>query len=1454
MKTRIFMISLIALSLMLPGLMIYAGAEDGRVSGTYSGSNVIDGYFTENLGQWNEEFVFIGETKGGHLALGQGSAYLNLPKYDEDQEKIFGGHVLAYRFMSSSDITPNGEDELPHLSNYFLGNDPDKWVSGARNYQRISYPNLWDNIDLSYYLTPGGPKYEFHLGPGSDLSDIRIRIDGIQEIETSKDEMNIIISDELTIKDVGLVAYFADDRSLIDASFKNHGDLTYGFELEEFDTDRAIVIDPYLKFTFLGGSFNDQGVTLTQDDIGNTYATTDTGSTDFPTTPGAYDTTHNGGVSGDIAITKINSTFLTLDYSTFIGGSGSDEPGGLDVRNGEVVFTGVTDSKDYPITANAYNDTNVGWRTLFVTKLNRSGGSLEFSTFVDGKENESGSSVRYDDDGNVLVIGASGSSDFPTTAGAYDRTLNSTTTHLFDTDVVILKLNSQGSDIIFSTFYGGNSGDNAVLGGIDENGNILISGMTYSTDLPMTSGAYDPSLSGTLDLFIAKLNHNGSKLERSTYFGSGGINYGSNAVFLPDGDIAAVGYTHGTITTTPGAYDTTANGDVDTYIARFDRNLTTLKAATYVGGSLAERNPSIAVDPMGDIFLYGTTMSNNFPTTTGADDTTFNGTNNQNLYLAKFDGNLSTLMYSTFLGGNGFDMRGGMFVLTDYKVMLSGYSTSTDFKVEGIGYDQTNNGFGDHFILELSLLSPPTPPIPLNYTRGDDWVHLTWELPYSDGGSPITGYEVWKGEYPGTEQLLISLSASTFDHNDTTIAVDDEWYYYVRAVNEIGPSLRTNRIRIADEIAPWLGIDLTPAEVASATEVTFSTEVFDNAYIDSVWVEYHLDLPGDTGYFNFTMTDQGDGTFSHTIPLPDEQFGIDYFFALNDTSDNWFTGPMGHIDVTGIIDPVFGEDNTETEIKAGDPLKFSIEVWDNVGIEDVTVEFWSERVYRQNVSMENTAGNTYEYTYKTKRYSLAPIHYRFHAVDPAEHWNSTPEMVLDLLDAEAPMIAADNTPLEATTGDPFTFSIQVSDNQEVETVWVEYIIDGETFNETLPNDYGNFYELEIIIPDVIGRMSYRFFALDMNDNLGWVPGKNVRIVDNDMPLIGEDLTNDTGMCGELSRFAVVASDNVEIGSVIVEYWFGEGAHYRGEMQDDGNYVMDIMIPESEGRDLVYFFEVTDTSGNSVDSEPVKITVKDRILPSLTADLTPGMAYTGGDVVLTVKASDNIGIKRISCIWNSGPGPDTELFLERSDGTFTGSIEVPIDSIDDIDYHLIIVDSSGNQFQTEERTVIVSDNLPPVIEQVQDLDIGPNTELNIAVAASDNIGVASLTVENSPLELQGNSIRGRIEEPGAYPVKVSAMDEAGNSAEMTFVITISADSGGSGEGGDGDPAWIYIPPVLGILVLAAAFLFFIFAGRERKDIKKPLSVIGDTAPTDPIVEQQGSDELDRLFNASYGNDK
>ncbi|MCK5253902.1 MAG: SBBP repeat-containing protein, partial [Thermoplasmata archaeon] len=236
------------------------------------------------------------------------------------------------------------------------------------------------------------------------------------------------------------------------------------------------------------------------DDYGCVYLTGYTHIASFPTTQGVYDTTFNG--DHDVVLLKFNQNASALLYSTFIGGSDRDWGRSIFVDgSGNAYLTGRTQSVDFPTTDQAFDDTKGNFNDVFVLKMNDTGGSLVFSTFIGGKYQDSGDCIDVDGNGDIYVVGTTNSPDFPSTRGAYDVSLNGP----LNNDLFLLKMDSTASQLTYSTFLGGTDDDwlsGFSLVGKDK---ILCGGSTRSSDFPTTSGVYDPTYNGLDDCFVFKL-------------------------------------------------------------------------------------------------------------------------------------------------------------------------------------------------------------------------------------------------------------------------------------------------------------------------------------------------------------------------------------------------------------------------------------------------------------------------------------------------------------------------------------------------------------------------------------------------------------------------------------------------------------------------------------------------------------------------------------------------------------------------------------------------------------------------------------------------------------------------------------------------------------------------------------------------------------------------------------
>jgi len=377
--------------------------------------------------------------------------------------------------------------------------------------------------------------------------------------------------------------------------------------------------------TYLGGSSDDVGDSITIDAAGNAYVIGYTSSTDFPVTPGAFQMAY-GGDPEDAFITKLNTTGTALVYSTYLGGSGDDGGNSIVIDiSGNAYVTGFTDSGNFPHTSGSFQTSLQGGYDAFVTKLNAAGAALIYSTYLGGSGDESGYSITADISGSAYITGYTGSGNFPTTPGAFQTVLAGIE------NAYITKLNAAGTALVYSTYLGGNGEDSGNCIVIDGAGISYVTGGTSSTNFPVTPGAFQATYQGGPDdAFITRLNTTGTALVYSTYMGGSGEDAGFAIAFDATGNTYVVGFTDSpNFPVTPGAFQTTYQGGPnDAFITRLNTPGTALVYSTYLGGSGTDIGFFFAIDAAGNAYAVGFTDSTNFPVTPGAFQPMLRGGNN----------------------------------------------------------------------------------------------------------------------------------------------------------------------------------------------------------------------------------------------------------------------------------------------------------------------------------------------------------------------------------------------------------------------------------------------------------------------------------------------------------------------------------------------------------------------------------------------------------------------------------------------------------------------------------------------------------------------------------------------------------------------------------------------------------------------------------------------------------
>jgi hypothetical protein len=380
--------------------------------------------------------------------------------------------------------------------------------------------------------------------------------------------------------------------------------------------------------TFLGGPIEDYGSDIAVDASGNAYVTGNTYD-GFPTTPGAFRTTTS--CCSDVFITKLNPTGSGLVYSTYLigpPGYGTVNSVGIAIDGAGNAYVTGDAVGGIPTTVGAFRQSRPGgWNDVFVVKLNTVGSGIVYGTYLGGSGYDESTAISVDASGIAHVTGRTDSSNFPLSSpyqsnpgGGYDA--------------FAAALNAAGGNLVYSTYLGGSSDDEAGDLAIDTAGNIYVAGSTWSTNFP-TAGAMQAALSGSSDAFVAKLGPSGSALTYSTYLGGSGGD-GANGLWADaSGNAFITGWTTSSNFPAPaGAYATTyRGGSSDAFVTKINAAGRGLSYSTYLGGSGLDEGNSIVADSTGSAYVTGITASTNYPAVS-AFDASFGGATD--LFVTKF--------------------------------------------------------------------------------------------------------------------------------------------------------------------------------------------------------------------------------------------------------------------------------------------------------------------------------------------------------------------------------------------------------------------------------------------------------------------------------------------------------------------------------------------------------------------------------------------------------------------------------------------------------------------------------------------------------------------------------------------------------------------------------------------------------------------------------------------------
>jgi len=409
--------------------------------------------FIENQGQWEGEFSYLAkfgpmavflEDRGWAFTLTECKGKVRDPGDPLAERRVpesapGRGVAVRMRFGNGADAaTPIPEQRLSGVHNYFLGNDPERWKSNVPLHGSVRMAGLYDGIDVRARSADGHFEYDLLVEPGAELAEVEVEVEGADGLHIDADGTLVMETKLGPVRQPVPKTWqvtASGERQEVACRYVVLDDTRFGFAAPGWDRDHALVVDPGLIWsTFLGGSGNDFAFALALDSSGAVTVAGHTDSSDFPTTPGTFGTTHNGTYDWDAFVTRLDPTGGSLLWSTFLGGGATDWAYALALDpSGAVTVAGFTGSSGFPTTPGAYDPTYNSNYDAFVTRLDATGSTLLWSTFLGGGNDDYAYALALDSSGAVTVAGHTDSSDFPTTPGAYDPTYNSGSNDAFVT-------------------------------------------------------------------------------------------------------------------------------------------------------------------------------------------------------------------------------------------------------------------------------------------------------------------------------------------------------------------------------------------------------------------------------------------------------------------------------------------------------------------------------------------------------------------------------------------------------------------------------------------------------------------------------------------------------------------------------------------------------------------------------------------------------------------------------------------------------------------------------------------------------------------------------------------------------------------------------------------------------------------------------------------------------------
>jgi gliding motility-associated-like protein len=561
--------------------------------------------FAENKHQWPEAVLYKADLVDGAVYLEKNQFTYNFISRKDVQSAFhqlesgkgtgypIQGHAVSMTLLNAStDVHISAAEKASSYRNYYSGSDPKHWASNVGLFSRVNYGDLYPHIDMTVYTHENSLEYDFILAPGADPQLIQMDFSGAEQISVRKGQIQIRTCLNSFVQDAPYAWQVIKGHKTAVACRYVLKDHVIGFQFPEgYDQSLPLTIDPTLIFsTYTGSTALISGDATAYDLQGNMYASGGAFSAGYTGTPGAYMVNYTGNSAWQMVINKYASAGSTRVYATYIGGT---------TGSGQLVC-------DYPL------------------------------------------GLITDNAGNLFVLGTSGTTNYPTTAGCLKNTLGGTQ------DYVVTQFNATGTALLASTYLGGSGDDGGAFqqkaAGIflGPAGDVYISGTSNSSDFPGTAGSYQASLGGGYDAVVAKLNKTLTALTWATYLGGSGDDNACDLKIATNGEVYVCGNTSSSNFPVSGGLTMTyQNGWQDGFISRLNSTGTALLSATYLGTSFSDKVKFLQLDKANNVYVLGATTSSTYPLTAGV----YSAPGAYNYFIHKLNPALSTTIFSTCIGG-----------------------------------------------------------------------------------------------------------------------------------------------------------------------------------------------------------------------------------------------------------------------------------------------------------------------------------------------------------------------------------------------------------------------------------------------------------------------------------------------------------------------------------------------------------------------------------------------------------------------------------------------------------------------------------------------------------------------------------------------------------------------------------------------------------------------------------